>query len=84
MTRAGPSERTPDMAELTAEQIELRDQAFQNCAVIFAYALADMDRKTPEQAARDAYMPGGPTVEELTAIVVRLREKGRSRARSAA
>ncbi len=48
-------------------------EAVRACARILAAAHAHMATLTAEEAAREAYIPGGPTVEELAAEIRRRR-----------
>lgn len=41
------------------------DAALDEAAQVYVDALAVRDAKPPRQAAEDAYVPGGPSVEEL-------------------
>lgn len=58
-----------------------REEAIRAAAHVLAYACWEMDQKTPEQVARDAYTPGGPSLEELEAKV---RQQRADAARAAA
>lgn len=51
----------------------IRAKAMRDAGQIFADACARIARQTPEEAARAAYVPGGPSVDELAAKVRRLR-----------
>lgn len=50
-----------------------QQEAFARAAHVLARARAHQGTLTAEQAAREAYRPGGPTVPELTARIRRLR-----------
>jgi len=50
-----------------------RAQAMRNAGAVLAAARAHMATLTPEQAAQEAYVPGGPTVEELAQRIRDLR-----------
>jgi hypothetical protein len=54
------------------------DAAFDAAAQIYVDALATRDSKTPRQAAEDAYVTGGPTVEELEAEIRAQRAEPRT------
>lgn len=45
------------------------EQAVADVAQIFAQARARRDALSPERAAAEAYVPGGPSVDELTALI---------------
>ena len=46
-----------------------RAEALTAAGRIFAQARARRDALSPEDAARAAYMPGGPSIEELVALI---------------
>ena len=54
-----------------------REQAMRNAGRVFAAALTRIARMTPEEAADAAYVPGGPSREELAAKVRELRAQAR-------
>jgi hypothetical protein len=56
------------------------DQAIAAAAQILADARARMATLTARQAAEEAYVPGGPSVEELEAKIRRLRAASASAA----
>jgi hypothetical protein len=43
-----------------------RDDRVEAAGLVLAQARARRDSLTPEEAAAEAYVPGGPSVEELT------------------
>lgn len=47
-------------------------------AQLFAAARARRDSLSPEEAARQAYVPGGPSVEEIAALIRELRGEQRA------
>jgi hypothetical protein len=47
--------------------VTTRDEAIQRAAQALADCRARIARMTPEEQAAAAYLPGGPSVEELTA-----------------
>ncbi|MBB4935692.1 hypothetical protein F4561_006601 [Lipingzhangella halophila] len=49
-----------------------------------ALARRDRDSMTPEDAARAAHTPGGPSVEEIADIIRRHRAEARAAQRTAA
>ncbi len=51
------------------------EQAIQDAAHILAAARAHLATLTPEQAAAEAYSPGGPSIEELAARIRLLRAR---------
>ncbi|WP_067470086.1 hypothetical protein [Actinomadura macra] len=58
-----------------------RQEAMRAAAQVLVNARARIALMTPEEAARAAYIPGGPSLEELAAKVRHLREQARSAAR---
>lgn len=62
-------ERTMQHDEANA----IRAKSMRDAGRILADARARIARQTPEEAARAAYVPGGPSKEELAAKVRRLR-----------
>lgn len=56
------------------------EQAICNAARVLAAARMRIARLTPEEVAQQAYIPGGPSVEELAAKVRRLRAEAALRA----
>ncbi|GIH76172.1 hypothetical protein [Planobispora longispora] len=54
------------------------DQALTEAAQIFADARRRRDSLTPEQAAAEAYVPGGRSVEELTELIRAQRAEARA------
>lgn len=50
-----------------------RAEAIRACARILAAAHAHMATLTAEEAALEAHVPGGPSVEELAAKIRKLR-----------
>jgi hypothetical protein len=69
------------MAAPAGRPLVTREQAIRNAARVLAFACEEMDAKTPEQVARDAYIPGGPSLEALEA---KCRQQREDAARSAA
>lgn len=57
---------------------ECREEALDAAAQILCDARHRRDSLTPEAAAREAYVPGGKTVEELAAIIRRHRDEARA------
>ncbi|WP_185949381.1 hypothetical protein [Microbispora sp. KK1-11] len=55
------------------------DQALNEAAQIFADARARRDSLPADQAAREAWVPGGPSVTEITALINRQRAQCRER-----
>lgn len=51
------------------------EEAVMAAGQILADACARMARLTPEQAALEAYVPGGPSVEELAERIRTMRER---------
>lgn len=54
-------------------------QAIADAAQVLADARAHRDSLTPEAAAAEAYVPGGPTVDEIAALIRRQRAEARRR-----
>lgn len=54
-------------------------QAIADAAQVLADARAHRDSLTPEQAADEAYVPGGMPVEEIAALIRCHRAEARSR-----
>ena len=54
-------------------------QAISEAAQILADARAHRDALTPEQAAAEAYVPGGLPVDEIAALIRRHRAEARGR-----
>ncbi|MDN3356029.1 hypothetical protein [Actinomadura sp. DC4] len=52
-------------------------QAIADAAQVLADARAHRDSLTPEQAAAEAYVPGGMPVEEIAALIRRHRAEAR-------
>ncbi|GAB2823905.1 hypothetical protein GCM10022221_22510 [Actinocorallia aurea] len=50
-----------------------REDAIAAAARVFSRALDRIARQTDEEVARAAYLPGGPSIAELTALVASLR-----------
>lgn len=50
-----------------------RDEALDHAAKALAMGLRSIYEGTPEEAARRAYTPGGPSVEELATRIEQLR-----------
>lgn len=48
-----------------AQPLCTKEEAFDAAARVMSNAWAELARKTPEQAAEDAYRPGGPSKEEI-------------------
>jgi hypothetical protein len=63
---------------LPLEQRPRYDQAIADAGRIWADARARRDSLPAEDAAREAYVPGGPSVEELTALIERHRAEARA------
>lgn len=42
-----------------------REEAVAAAGAIYAAALAEQDEQTPREAAEAAYLPGGPSIDEL-------------------
>ncbi|RCG27238.1 hypothetical protein DQ384_26330 [Sphaerisporangium album] len=63
---------------LRPEQRPLYDQAIASAGRILAAARQRRDSLPPEEAAREAYVPGGPSIEELTALIERHRAEARA------
>ncbi len=57
-----------------------RDEAIQSCAVVLAHCADELSRMTPEAVADQAYVPGGPSREEIAARFRALRDKTRATA----
>lgn len=55
------------------------DAAIEGAGRILAAGYAHMDSLTPDEAAREAYVPGGPTVEELAERIRARREPANGR-----
>ncbi|WP_326646575.1 hypothetical protein OG884_18280 [Streptosporangium sp. NBC_01755] len=58
---------------LRPEQRPLYDQAIGGAASILGRARGVRDSLTPEEAAERAYVPGGPSREEIAALIRQLR-----------
>lgn len=56
---------------MTSDQIR-------GAARVLALARAERDAMSPEEAARAAYEPGGPSVEEIAATIRRHRAEARA------
>ncbi|WP_433444517.1 hypothetical protein [Nonomuraea sp. CA-141351] len=56
-----------------------RAEALAAAGRVLAEARARRDALSPEDAARAAYVPGGRSVEELTAIIREQRRRARAR-----
>jgi hypothetical protein len=54
-------------------------QAIASAAQVLADARAHRDSLTPEAAAAEAYVPGGPSVDEIAALIRRHRAEARRR-----
>ncbi|MEV7971275.1 hypothetical protein AB0O34_35570 [Sphaerisporangium sp. NPDC088356] len=63
---------------LRPEQIPAYDQAMDAVAELVVRARARRDSLPADQAAREAYVPGGPSVEELTTLIERHRAEARA------
>ncbi|MER5420396.1 hypothetical protein [Streptosporangium roseum] len=63
---------------LSPEQQIIFDQACTEAAFIVARARHRRDSLPVEEAAREAYIPGGPSVEEIAAIIRQHREEARA------
>jgi hypothetical protein len=55
-----------------------REVAMRRAGRILAAARAERDAMTPEDAARAAYSPGGPPVEEIAALIRQHRAEARA------
>ncbi|MGW4663250.1 hypothetical protein [Streptosporangium sandarakinum] len=64
---------------LTGEQQAIYDQACAGAAFVMARARRRRDSLPVEAAAREAYIPGGPSVEELADLIRAQRERARAR-----
>ncbi|MFD8558212.1 hypothetical protein ACFV1N_13105 [Streptosporangium canum] len=64
---------------LSPEQQAIYDQACTEVAGLMALARHRRDSLPVEEAARQAYLPGGPSVEELTELIRSHREEARAR-----
>lgn len=60
--------------------MKTREQALYDVGRIVAAAVERIRSLTPEEAARQAYRPGGPSVEELTAKLRAMRAADKSSA----
>ena len=58
-------------------------QAIDGAAQILADARARLATLTPRQAAEEAYVPGGPSVDELETRIRALHDRARPAARAA-
>lgn len=65
---------------LLPEQVPVYDQAVAEAARIYAEATAHQATLTAREAAIEAYVPGGRSVDELEDMIRRLRERARSEA----
>lgn len=54
------------------------DQAIAAAARVLGRARSRRDSMSPREAAEAAYTPGGPSVEELEALIVRFRAEARA------
>lgn len=54
-------------------------EAIAAAAQVWARICADLDAKSPEQVARDAYIAGGPSLEEIADNERRLRAEALER-----
>lgn len=54
-------------------------QAIADAAQVLADARAHRDSLTPEQAAAEAYVPGGRSVEDIAALIRHQRTEARQR-----
>ena len=67
---------------LPGGEMVTKEEAFTAAARIWAEGRARRDSLTPEQAAREAYVPGGPSVEEIAELI--RQQRARARAKQAA
>ena len=58
-----------------ARAFKTKEQALQDFADVVAEAAAIAARLSPEDAARRAWHPGGPSIEELTLLITESRER---------
>lgn len=65
--------------DLTSEQRELYDEAIKRAAIILGRARSLRDSLPVDEAARAAYIPGGPSVEEIAELIRAQRERARAR-----
>ncbi len=63
-----------------AQPLVTRDEAIQACAVVLAHCADELSRMTPEAVAEQAYVPGGPSREEIAERFRALRDKSRATA----
>lgn len=63
---------------LRPEQRPLYDQAIKAAAQILSRARAERDALPAREAAERAYVPGGPSVEELTELILKHRAEARA------
>lgn len=60
----------------------VRGQALSEAARILAEARARRDAMTVREAALAAHVPGGPSIDELAALIQAQRDRARARAAS--
>ncbi|MBG0825764.1 hypothetical protein HS048_34330 [Planomonospora sp. ID91781] len=63
---------------LTPEQQVVYDRCCAEAAFVIARARARRDSLPVMEAAREAYIPGGPSVEEIAEIIRSHREEARA------
>ncbi|MFC6081077.1 hypothetical protein [Sphaerisporangium aureirubrum] len=63
---------------LPPEQRPLYDEAMTRAGLILSAARARRDSLPADEAAREAYVPGGPSVEEITALIEKHRAEARA------
>lgn len=63
---------------LFPEQVPAYDQAMTAAAIVLGRGRSRRDSLSPEEAAREAWTPGGMSVEELTALIKRHRAEARA------
>ncbi|WP_433415090.1 hypothetical protein ACQP1V_36400 [Microtetraspora malaysiensis] len=61
-----------------------KEQAIAEAAQIFADARARRDSLPADQAAAEAYVPGGPSIEQITDLINRMRADVRAKRLAAA
>ncbi len=61
----------------TPPPLVTRDEAIKSCAIVLAHCADELSRMTPEAVAEQAYVPGGPSREEIAAQFRALRDESR-------
>lgn len=63
--------------EQSKRSLPTQEEVFKAAAVIFGRELSRTLMMDPREAAEGAYLPGGPSVDELEVRILAMREKYR-------